>query len=572
MLAVVVFACAQPAFAQQGFSGAAYTAYPSGFGGGYSPVSPMLPMGTEPWPRISPYQHAFSQHANQNGLWFHKTMNSGGQGPRPFLQLDYLNTTTRSQKGLIGNPNAISYYQQHFDNIVEGFGQALADSLSFQNYFDALDASDIGEMDGHGIRARTGFWFASGSGLLAEFTWQDEASTVYDARKRDLLRANFNENRLDGQVGGTFQSTPFGPIVFDPDSPAPFNNLTQKEFVLDLLDRNFPLLSEPPIQTIDFVDGETDEIFFAELRNLRGIPVADGSFGGVTLPFDIDYIVRTTSENLGSNVNFATNPLYESSSLTVRAVFGGRYMYLREGLYFRGIDSGFIYDEGDLDPDFKLVAINDGVDDDGNGFIDNAGEPTAGVITAAPISQGPADGFGTTVRAFLDSEATSHLAGPEVGVQYEVGKAGSLRVTGHTKVALLFNREEVEIRGDNIGLGTRTDLLGNPGVLFERTIANPNPNTFSDADDVTHLSPLFEQSITAELPIFRKIPFFKRHRQFENAVLRAGFTFIAADEIASPNQSVLWQGNPQAGLFPEVDIQRDSWWTFNWNLGVEWPY
>ena len=160
---------------------------------------------------------------------------------------------------------------------------------------------------------------------------------------------------------------------------------------------------------------------------------------------------------------------------------------------------------------------------------------------------------------------------------YELGDHDGFRLTGHTKLSVLVNHEEVSINGNNIGMGT--DIV--PGSfetgaelqsVFESTLANPNPNTFSDSDSVTHLSPMIEQSLVAEIPIFGLLPILNDCPILEGARLRAGYTIIAADQIVSPNQSIVWQGRPVDGLFPEVDIQRRSWWTMNWSLGVETRY
>ena len=52
--------------------------------------------------------------------------------------------------------------------------------------------------------------------------------------------------------------------------------------------------------------------------------------------------------------------------------------------------------------------------------------------------------------AFLEHKLTSHLTGPEVGLNYSLGSK-SFRLTGHTKFALMANFERLSLKGNNIG-------------------------------------------------------------------------------------------------------------------------
>ena len=108
--------------------------------------------------------------------------------------------------------------------------------------------------------------------------------------------------------------------------------------------------------------------------------------------------------------------------------------------------------------------------------------------------------------------------------------------------------------------------------IFDATVDDPNPNAFSDSKTTTHLSPLFEQSFQAELPIFSQVPVLRNVRQLQGARLRLGYSWLWVGEVASPNQSVRWQANPRAGLFPSIDLLRDDYSISTVNFGLSWDF
>ena len=77
-------------------------------------------------------------------------------------------------------------------------------------------------------------------------------------------------------------------------------------------------------------------------------------------------------------------------------------------------------------------------------------------------------------------------------------------------------------------------------------------NFFTDNASSTHISPLFEQSIKADVPIFSKLPVFRDIWQLQEARLQLGYTYTWIGEVASPNQSIVWVSNPIDGVFPFI--------------------
>ncbi len=186
------------------------------------------------------------------------------------------------------------------------------------------------------------------------------------------------------------------------------------------------------------------------------------------------------------------------------------------------------------------------------------------------------------MRAYLNSNVVSDLGGPEAGFHYILGDSRGISITGSTKVGALFNYERMNLSGDNIGNHMAVDLITGPDPttgLFTPTdmfdtnnIAGPTQNAFSDSKSSTHVSPMFEQSLTAEVPIFSRVPVLKNVRQLEGAKFRLGWTYLFISEVADPLQSVRWQSNPQAGLFPSLQTERDNFSQNTFSFGVNWDY
>ena len=144
----------------------------------------------------------------------------------------------------------------------------------------------------------------------------------------------------------------------------------------------------------------------------------------------------------------------------------------------------------------------------------------------------------------------------------------------------MFNHERVHLEGDNIGdtVTTSVDLVSGNTLLqdmYDTTITSATPrtqNAFSSSKSSTHVSPMFQQSLTAELPIFSRIPVLRDVSQLQHASFQAGWNFTWIGEVADPNQSISWLTNPRANLFPGIDVKRRSFYQNSINLGINWEY
>jgi hypothetical protein len=109
--------------------------------------------------------------------------------------------------------------------------------------------------------------------------------------------------------------------------------------------------------------------------------------------------------------------------------------------------------------------------------------------------------------------------------------------------------------------------------MFDTNNLNgPTQNAFADAHSTTHLSPLFEQGINAQIPLLRRVPVLKDMWQFEDAHLNLGANWLWVGEVADPNQSIAYVSSPITGQFLHISPQRDSFTQTSLSVGINWNY
>lgn len=541
----------------------------------YPPAPPQgyYPPGYQAYPTQSPYQNLFDQTYESDGLWFRNSNNGFGPFSHPrdyFFNLDYTVSTTRGLDGIVGDSQAQTYAQQNDpenDEIIEGLG--------FYNYFNAATPGMIPELTNSGMRASGGFWNADGSGFLVDFNWGAKGSTAFDARNRALrgrlpLRTVLALRSNGGQV-----------------LPQNYNLNGQTDLGIttgQILGLGVPFDEADATQYGVF--GTTSEVLDRTLLNLYGIPIGDGrtisdtsTFGGnglgVTIPYDLQFLMQHSISTFGSSMDAAFAPVYERNGFKINPIVGGRFLQVNEGFRLNVSDSGLAYgvNNGDNDtPDnAKVYPVANGVDDDDDFIVDNPAEE--GGLNIIQIN--PSDPV--IVNGYLSSEVISNLAGPEFGVHYKLGERKGFAIVGHTKIAAMFNNEQINLSGDNIFNHMNVDDAADPLLLLDgydtNNLNGETQNAFRDSQSSVHLSPLFEQSLTAEFPIFGNVPVLNKVELLEDAKFRVGWTFLAVGEMADANRSVDYSAvNPQLNLFPQVRVERGTFFQNTFNFGVNWNY
>jgi len=523
-----------------------------------------LPAYGSPYTGGSPYDPMFEQTYNDNGTWFSDQRSGFGAFSKPrkfFLNMDYTNTRTRKLHGIFGSPTSQSYYQQNDPDSDE-----IIDDLSFYRYFDAAGRSMIPNLTNHGLRASGGFWNVDGTGLLLDFGWQVDDSETFDGRAVETSKRMDTATALAlSSSGGSVLNRPF---------------ITNGQSDYDITVGQI-LAPGTPFDDQDANDygafGSTFDVLDRALLNLYSVPIDDGSLLGASVPYDIQFLMKHSLSTLGSSGAVAFAPVYDHGGIRVNPIVGGRYQKVKEQFSFLGIDSGLAYlGSGDDDtPDnAKVVPPNDGLDDDDDFIADNLAEDDdpdfVQINSWDPV----------LVRATHMAEVTSNLAGPEFGFHYTLGDDKGIALTGASKLAAMFNNEQIRISGDNLFNHMAVSDTPDPVTgLFPPTdgfdtnnLNGPSANAYSGSYSTVHLSPLFEQSLAAEIPIFSRVPVLSNMRLLEDAKFRIGYTFLFIGEVADPMQSVLYTSNPQLNMFPSIKPDRHSFTQHTISVGVNWNY
>ena len=529
--------------------------------GGYGPPSlPGFPMNAGPqapvnaFPQMSPFEKMFQQHrVDDNGLWSYRSSN---HGKKYFFSAEALFAKYRNPgSAKFGNDGSISYFGMIEDELEDATDEEFATTAQALNYFNHVTYDVIPNLFAPGTRLRWGWTNDDESGF--EFTgwWLASADSEWSAITNSTHKPNPNNQAIMDILLSP-------PNYIDPTGTGVVSTI-------------------PGVTT-----AEINTILQNELMNLASLPLDDGSLNGVSVPYDLDFRIKVVSQAWGTNATWMSTPMIDKKSLKVRSLAGVRYMKVKEGFGFIGRDSGLLYSDATnitgIRPDLKLFSHPTGSDENEDGIIDNAGvvedddagggTGTATAFFVAPVNP-VTDQAVQPYTTVVDSSVDTNLAGPEIGIQFDLG-GDTFKIWGQTKLGIMANQEKIELSGDNVGMGIRADPdnLDRPKALIDPTATDPNPNAFSESRTHTHVSPIFEQSIFAEMAIFENVPVLKRMKILEEAKFKVGYTYIVAGEIARPFDSIRWQGMPTRGLFPSIDVKREKWSVGTWSVGIDWLY
>jgi hypothetical protein len=603
--------------------------------GGYPQVIPPVPppigptgvdgSSIQPYPTTSPFDAGYTSFFNFSGIWDRVQRNTDRKW---YFNTDFLFMTTKSTQGIFGNPAAQTYVRQERDFINASSTSSTSGTSgtsSTSSTGSTSSTSSTGSTSNTGAQNQLlideGFIVNTPAQIASEFNYYN-AVQLENLGDPTTNGARFQLGEWNPDHSGWAWTFWFGGTAVANFNAASDNtqhptDLPRLEQIIKFLQNASPqtLLSLGSPITLDAVDvalggvGQKDlsanQVLQMNLLNLRGLPVGDGTPRGQTIPYDIYFDVRTTSAQIGTHLDYYFTPFLERKWLSVNAMVGAEYLNIRESLSFTGIDSGMLYGgsgssstsgtTGALDRDFKAQSLPNGIDDNQDGIIDNAVNPEPGPSSSSSgtttSTSGAVFSFPTPfalLPATIDVQTNTNLVGPTVGLHYQLG-SNSFHLIGESKFGLMANIENIELSGNNIGSTTRlngtavnfpAELTGSKGTLqaeeqqalFIPAPSDPNPNAFDSSAQHSHISPLFEQSIIAEAPVFQYVPILGKMWPFANANLRAGYTFILVADVIQTNQSVDYEGDPMAGLKPRIEVSHGTWWTDNWSIGASWNW
>ncbi|AMV16729.1 hypothetical protein [Planctomyces sp. SH-PL14] len=280
-----------------------------------------------------------------------------------------------------------------------------------------------------------------------------------------------------------------------------------------------------------------------------GLPAPLGSglgFLGAAQKYDILFRLEHRTEVAGANLSYYMAPVFKTSAVMVRPFLAGRYMYLNETFGFRGIDSGWHYD------------------------VDQIPYSTGTTTTTTPSTYRPDPGTWATraiqqypqFEARLNSNVQTHLAGPEIGLRYDLGEGDGFKVWGATTVGLMANQSNLSLDGNNIGEEFATSGFNGISMLS-------NDARFSSEASHGRVSPLFEQTLAVDSRVFEAVPFVNEIPVLNQAILHLGYTFTAIGQVNRPADTINWAGFP---IFPSLNNNTQTFVLHRFNFGLEWKY
>ncbi|GAB4144042.1 MAG: hypothetical protein Tsb009_15510 [Planctomycetaceae bacterium] len=285
-----------------------------------------VPPGMLPYPAISPFDHRYSEHSIENGLWMHDSNNR----PRKYYGgvSAVLFRLRKPEQALFGDPA----FRAVATNPPYTIGTANGSDHVFDKNFKT-----------EGIRIHWGFIDADNTGLEATAWWATDVTQQF-------------------KLGQDIDPGDPGTAIVAPS-----------------------------------------------------IPVANGGAGD-SLDFDRLFRIRYVQEAVSTHADRLFAPWWKSNNILVRPMGGVRYMYLREGMHFSGINGG---------PPVTVSALN------------------------------------TNIR--------SHLVGPQLGLQGVIG-GKSFRIISGTRVIIFANIEKLRMEGDNFG--SAAIVAAGAVNSFSQTITN----------------------------------------------------------------------------------------------------
>lgn len=476
------------------------------------------PPGFEPWPQISPYYNpnvAVDQHVNRQGLWFRDMIY---RERKYFGSIELMSVAFRDQgSSRIGNgyANRAEWDTQFPQGVpIDVDNTELVESPNFSPSIPGYFPVDTAILPFPALAASANVFNSMINGYFYPFRSTADMTGLGSTLGTQIRWGFENEDDTGVLLNGfwAFEDDARYTDGYDRINGVPVTqSLTQSLGGQNLRIRG----------TVAYYTGEP----------ILGIP----EFGaGRTAKYDILFDMKHTTESAGTNFNLYSLPIYKTSAVKIRPSYGARYLYIHEGFGFRGVDSGFTYDidEETYRPSTSLTYVHD------------------------------------QYEAHLNSDVKSHLAGPEIGLRYDLGDDdSSFKMWGETIFGLLANNETINVDGDNIGdplVEGRFENLLNPRML------DPTfQSQFADKKSNVHVSPVFQQSIFAEFAAFRSLPIIRKMSVFEDTSFRFGYTFLWVGEVSRPAEAIKWQGFP---LYPEARVNRTSWWMHQLNFGVDWTF
>ncbi len=508
-----------------------------------------------PYPGLDMYRYGFQQTINDDGLWFSEKLNArrdykfGVEFMVPVYsepgdsQFGYGGTIT----GVGATDSVPPFYFSSprdpgdFAGSAGGGGgntASIATDFELQRYFPVRNfAGMFGNNGTTGIRLNWGFENEDGSGLYVN-GWYGGESTNTFVRGAEPYR-NYSP-ALD----------PFGLVGNDP-------------------------------------------LYILELNALNGsLPIDAGNGIAERITFDALYEMKFSQEAWGAGLQILRPAIAKSDWYEVRPIIGLRYIDIREGFNFRGMDSGAEYEvlnfnDVDYAQEFEtLFNLDVGFVTTTNNATGEAGfegRPVADSFNDDAVVVSPSNVYPLTFyptnpyETQVNASTHSRVAGPEIGLKTDLGGGDNLKVSFLATAGVMATSESLKLNGFGVynhfvnRVDPDSDDLTPDGGAIGTGVGglSDEETTFEDSSTVTHVSPTFDLSLSAEFRVFQYLPVVRKLQFMEDAKFRTSYGFLWVGNISRPQDSVNYTTYP---VNPSLDPRRSGWTMQQWTFGVDWNY
>ena len=572
----------------------------------YTPIAPDAaspagyPPGMEPWPAISPYDHAVDTTYNDRGIWFREMLNHKRKykinaefisgrfrqpGDAPVGHDDRIGTTLL--------PEVPAGHRETRDGVHPFAIYGIKDFVVFEDrgrYFDAEDgAAGTPAQSGPLPRTAPQVIFAdrqvvTGTGIFTlaspltdDLTFPEPKAGILQVSNWGQTPQNTDFNDADDvdtdEVADTFLY-PVSGQVFGSDAVYRFGGDS------DVVGEKHENPASPGIR-LSFGLEDEDESGFEwtgmwlsgqsnvfrrglddpsrpRVTNIilfeapwlgtgegivPGLDTVDLTNAVEMLDYNTLFELKHETELAGTDLAFFHTPMVDYGWFRMRPLYGARYNYIREQFNFTGRDNGRSY-AFDADGD-----IWDQSSGGGNVTVVNNNLVPNTLVT--PFTETLINPYETTVT----SKVQSHLYGPQIGFDMQAG-GEHLMLTAITKTGIVANTENLALATS--GFGVSEALTGVRSFK-------------SDEKTHTRVAPFLELNANADINVFPIIPVVNRWQFLKNARIRAGWTTLIVGNLQRPLDQVVWRSDTSGGAYIK-ERGRDAWYTQYWNVGVNWTF
>ena len=144
---------------------------------------------------------------------------------------------------------------------------------------------------------------------------------------------------------------------------------------------------------------------------------------------------------------------------------------------------------------------------------------------------------------YMQSSVYSHLVGPQAGLRWDLG-GKKFKVVTYGKVAALVNMNQMDL-----------DVVNYGGVTQNLRVTD------------THISPLLDAGIMAEMPLFGYVPGLNKVPVLRDANFRFGWSYFAAFLVSRPYNLIGYTAPA-----PRIEYHPKVWDLRGFTFGMEWKF